>query len=49
MQGYSSVYFNLYILGLQTGWQMILEQMVAGFPQVHSAAVDFVVNAILIC
>jgi len=28
---------------------MILDQMVADIPQVHSAAVDFFLNIILIC
>jgi hypothetical protein len=28
---------------------MILDQMVGGIPQVHSAAVDFILNVILIC
>jgi len=48
MQGYSYVYFNLYIFGLQTVWQMIVDQLVGGIPQVHSAAVDFFLSVILI-
>jgi len=28
---------------------MIVDQMVAAVPQVHSAAVDFILNEILIC
>jgi hypothetical protein len=43
-----SVYFNLDIFGLQTGQQMILDQMIAGILQVHFAAADFFLNAVLI-
>jgi hypothetical protein len=41
------LYFNLYIFEYQTVRLVILDQMLAGIPQEHSAAVDSFLNAIL--
>jgi hypothetical protein len=49
MQYYCYLYFNnRYIFGKQTVWQMILDQMAGGIPQIHSAAIDFILSEILI-
>jgi hypothetical protein len=48
MQNYSSIYFNLPILGKQMGKQKIMDQMVGGIPGVQSA-LGFLKHKTLIC
>jgi hypothetical protein len=47
-QNYSSVYFNLYIFGYESGRQKILHRMIASIPWFQTD-LNFFLNTILIC